>query len=273
MKYRFVRLPALLLALAVTLHSQERPMYRDASRPVDQRVADLLGRMTIDEKVAQLQGIWNQKNRIQNADGTFNPAGAKALLGNGIGQVSRPSEIGSTATGPRLRMPRAHAEFTNAIQKDTMTLTTLRSGVGDPPKPNVIPSVAEATIDCRLLPGVNADEFVSDIRARINDPRVTVELISQPTDAGASATDTPVYAALRSAIVKNYPDVIVTPILIPYSTDSAFLRSHGVKAYGLLPMVLDAPILATFHSDEERVQVSEFLHGIRVFYDFLSSPF
>ena len=68
-------------------------MYRDASRPVDQRVADLLGRMTIDEKVAQLQGIWNQKSRIQNADGTFNPAAAKALLGNGIGQVSRPSEI------------------------------------------------------------------------------------------------------------------------------------------------------------------------------------
>jgi len=100
-------------------------MYRDASRPVDQRVADLLGRMTIDEKVAQLQGIWNQKSRIQNADGTFNPAGAKALLGNGIGQVSRPSEIGSTATGPRLRTPRAHAEFTNAIQKWVVENTRL----------------------------------------------------------------------------------------------------------------------------------------------------
>ncbi len=164
-------------------------------------------------------------------------------------------------------------KFTNAIQKNTMNLTTLRSGVGDPPKPNVIPSVAEATIDCRLLPGVNADEFVSDIRARINDPHVTVELLSHPDDAGSSDPNTPVFGALRAAIQKNYPGVTVTPMLIPYSTDSAFLRRHGLKAYGLLPMVLDGPTLATFHSDEERVQITEFLRGIRVFYDFLSSPF
>ena len=85
-------------------------------------------------------------------------------------------------------------KFTNAIQKNTMNLTTLRSGVGDPPKPNVIPSAAEATIDCRLLPGVNADEFVSDIRARINDPHVTVELLSQPDDAGVQR---PQHSGLR----------------------------------------------------------------------------
>jgi beta-glucosidase len=114
-----------LLALGVTLHSQDRAIYRDATRPVDERVADLLGRMTLDEKVAQLEGIWNQKSRIQNADGTFNPANAKALLGNGMGQVSRPSEIGTTPTGPRLRTPRQHAEFTNAIQKWVIENTRL----------------------------------------------------------------------------------------------------------------------------------------------------
>ena len=164
----------------------------------------------------------------------------------------------------------APGKFSNAIQKNTMNLTSLRSGVGDPPKPNVIPSAAEATIDCRLLPGVNFEEFVSDIRARINDPSVTVEMISNPVDAGSSEPNTPVFAALRAAVLKYYP-ATVTPILVPYSTDSAFLRRHGVKAYGFLPMLLDAPTLATFHSDEERVQVSEFLRGIRVYYDFLSS--
>jgi acetylornithine deacetylase/succinyl-diaminopimelate desuccinylase-like protein len=165
----------------------------------------------------------------------------------------------------------AENKFTRAIQKNTMSLTTLRSGVGDPPKPNVIPSAAEATIDCRLLPGVNAQEFVSEIRARINDPRVTVELISEPVDTAPSDPNTPVFAALRSAILKNYPAEAVTPILVPYSTDSSALRARGVKAYGFMPMVLDGAALATFHSDEERVQVSEFLRGIRLFYDFLAS--
>jgi len=44
-------------------------------------------------------------------------------------------------------------KFTSAIQRNTMSLTTLTSGVGSPVKVNVIPSLAEATLDCRLLPG------------------------------------------------------------------------------------------------------------------------
>jgi acetylornithine deacetylase/succinyl-diaminopimelate desuccinylase-like protein len=44
-------------------------------------------------------------------------------------------------------------------------------------------------------------------------------------------------------------------------------------AYGLLPMTLDASVLATMHSDEERIPVTEFLKGIRLFYDVLRSDF
>src|ERR1044072_5275336 len=35
--------------------------YRDARLPIDERVADLLSRMTIDEKVAQLVCLWGEK--------------------------------------------------------------------------------------------------------------------------------------------------------------------------------------------------------------------
>jgi len=90
----------------------------------------------------------------------------------------------------------ASNEFMNAAQQNTMSLTTLRSGVGDPPKVNVIPSVAEATLDCRLLPGRNAAEFVSEIKARVNDPRVTFELLSHPADPGPSRTDTKLFATI-----------------------------------------------------------------------------
>ena len=106
-----------LAASTILMHAQDRPAYRNPSLPADERVADLLARMTVEEKVAQLQGIWNQKAQIQNPDGTFNPANASALLGNGIGQVSRPSEIAGTPTGPRLRAPREQAEFANAVQR------------------------------------------------------------------------------------------------------------------------------------------------------------
>src|SRR5207244_3920980 len=50
-------------------------------------------------------------------------------------------------------------KFTNAIQKSTIALTWMRSGVGDPPKINVIPSVAEAGLDCRVLPGTTTAQW------------------------------------------------------------------------------------------------------------------
>ena len=43
--------------------------------------------------------IWNRKREIQDAQGRFDPANAKALLGNGIGEVSRPSEVARPTSG------------------------------------------------------------------------------------------------------------------------------------------------------------------------------
>lgn len=164
-------------------------------------------------------------------------------------------------------------KFTGAIQGNTISLTTLQSGVGSPVKPNVIPSVAEATLDCRLLPGVNADEFESGIKARINDRRVTVERITNPVDAGTSSAETPMFAAIRQALLKAHPDAVVTPMLVPYGTDSVQLRKRGVPAYGFMPMVVDAATVATMHSDQERVPVAEFLRGIRIYFDVLRSEY
>jgi acetylornithine deacetylase/succinyl-diaminopimelate desuccinylase-like protein len=164
----------------------------------------------------------------------------------------------------------AENKFTAAIQKNTISLTTLRSGVGDPVKPNVIPSAAEATLDCRLLPGENSEEFLSEIKARINDQRVIVETLNHSADPGSSRTDTPLFAAVEEALKKNYPGAIVSPMLVPYGTDSVRMRERGIPAYGLIPMVLDTATLATMHSDEERIPLDSFYIGIRVFYDVLT---
>ena len=75
-----------------------RPAYRQALLPVDARIDDLLARMTLEEKVAQLQGVWQKKNLIQDAGGAFSAAVAKKTFPNGIGQVSRPGDrVGSAA--------------------------------------------------------------------------------------------------------------------------------------------------------------------------------
>jgi acetylornithine deacetylase/succinyl-diaminopimelate desuccinylase-like protein len=164
-------------------------------------------------------------------------------------------------------------KFMNAVQRNTISLTTLRSGVGDPPKANVIPSAAEATLDCRLLPGQNAAEFLSDIKARVNDPRVTFEQLSHPADPGPSRTDTALFAAVKRAILKQHPEATVTPAIIPYGTDTQKFRLKGVVGYGIMPMVLDAATMATMHSDSESIPLDQFRAGLRIYFDILRGEY
>jgi acetylornithine deacetylase/succinyl-diaminopimelate desuccinylase-like protein len=163
----------------------------------------------------------------------------------------------------------AENKFMAAIQKNTISLTTLTAGVGSPVKANVIPSNSEATLDCRLLPGVNADEFVSEMKARINDPRVSIERLSTPVDAGESPSDTAMFKILADAIRKHHPGAEVTPMLVPFGTDSVNLRKRKIPAYGFTPMILDFATSATMHSDSERIPLDQFLKGLRIYLDVL----
>ena len=84
-------------ALAKT-KAKEKVPYKDASLSTEARVADLIGRMTLEEKVAQLLCVWQQKGAIQDPDGKFNPAKASTVYPNGLGMVARPSDQQGLAT-------------------------------------------------------------------------------------------------------------------------------------------------------------------------------
>src|SRR5438067_4510537 len=85
-----------------------RPDYQNPALPTGRRVDDLLARMTLEEKVAQMLCLWNAKRQITDAQGRFDPAAAPEWFRVGIGRIERPSD-GHGA--------RAQAEFTNAIQR------------------------------------------------------------------------------------------------------------------------------------------------------------
>ena len=70
----------------------QRPIYKDPSQTVDRRVEDLLSRMSLDEKVAQLLTIWEQKSKVETPDGRFSAERASAAFPNGIGGFARPSD-------------------------------------------------------------------------------------------------------------------------------------------------------------------------------------
>src|SRR5437899_12047616 len=67
--------------------------YKNPAVPIEKRFRDLLGRMTLEEKAAQMMCIWQKKaETLLDADGNFDLEKAKASFkkGHGIGQVGRP---------------------------------------------------------------------------------------------------------------------------------------------------------------------------------------
>ena len=163
----------------------------------------------------------------------------------------------------------AKNKFTNAIQKSTISLTWFRSGVGDPPKINVIPSVAEAGLDCRVLPGTTKDQWIAEVARRLGDPGIKIELINESDDPVVTSQDAPLYRQLEAAIKRRHPEAIVTPMLIPYGTDSNAFRPKGVKSYGVFPALLPADVVASMHGDGEHVSLASVREGAQVFFEAL----
>src|ERR1039458_5562621 len=99
----------------------KQPKYKQSAVPAETRVKDLLARMTLEEKAAQMMCVWQEKSaRLVDAEGNFDFKKAKAAFkkGHGIGQVGRPSDAGSKPTDAGIgKSPRGTAELTNAIQK------------------------------------------------------------------------------------------------------------------------------------------------------------
>ncbi len=120
------------VALAPAAHALATPLYKDARAPVPARVADLLGRMTLEEKVGQMIAIWARKAEVID-DLAFNPAKASAAYPHGIGHVTRPSDKrgvpgitgASGGTAARWRTPRQTVEFINAMQRWALNDTRL----------------------------------------------------------------------------------------------------------------------------------------------------
>jgi acetylornithine deacetylase/succinyl-diaminopimelate desuccinylase-like protein len=165
----------------------------------------------------------------------------------------------------------ASNKFTNAIQRSTVALTWFRSGVGDPPKINVIPSVAEAGLDCRVLPGTTREQWMAEVRQRLGDPDLKLELINESDDPVVTPHDTPLYRNLEAAIKQRHPEAIVTPMLIPYGTDSNAFRPRGVKSYGIFPAILTAATVSSMHSDGERVPLAGVREAADIYFDALKA--
>lgn len=152
-----------------------------------------------------------------------------------------------------------------AMLHNTATPTRLNAGS----KINVIPSVAEAQVDARLVPGQTPETFLRELRT-VLDHEYEIEF-HQPTMPGIESDPrSPLYDTMVRQLTRHDADAIVLPDLVVGATDARHVSKLGTKVYGFCPMFDEASEMERVHGDDERVSVRNMGFGTRVLYEVVS---
>ncbi|MBK9343754.1 MAG: M20/M25/M40 family metallo-hydrolase [Dehalococcoidia bacterium] len=178
---------------------------------------------------------------------------ARALTGAGVMRSAADDAILRAAN----RNPSLRARLSN-----TVAVTTINTGI----KVNVIPAEATATLDCRLLPDVDADVFLAELSAVIADSRV--ELAIENRFVGAeSPLDTRFASVVRDVIADMAEGAHIAPEMTSGFTDSRIYRLKGIPAYGFVPCLVPPEELGGVHGHNERISVENIRLGLQVLYE------
>lgn len=148
-----------------------------------------------------------------------------------------------------------------AMLHNTAVPTILNAGT----KINVIPSVAEARCDARILPGQTSDSFLEELRT-VLDPEIEIEFITSSTGF-ASDHKTPLFDAISRVLARHHPNAPALPYMVVGATDARHVRKLGTKVYGFCPMVAPASEMDRIHGHDERVSIENLGFGTRVLYE------
>ncbi|GAB3484573.1 M20/M25/M40 family metallo-hydrolase [Amycolatopsis cihanbeyliensis] len=152
-----------------------------------------------------------------------------------------------------------------ATLRDTANPTMLTAGY----KSNVIPSTAEAAVDCRILPG-RLDAFNEELD-EILGPDIEREWMELPPVE--TTFDGALVDAMTSAVVAEDPGANTLPYMLSGGTDAKSFQRLGIRNFGFAPLKLPAELdfSALFHGVDERVPVDALRFGTRVLDRFLRS--
>jgi acetylornithine deacetylase/succinyl-diaminopimelate desuccinylase-like protein len=157
------------------------------------------------------------------------------------------------------------ARVIGATLRDTANVTMFNAGY----KANVVPSVAEASVDGRMLPGREA-AFEREL-LEILGPGVEAEWDSRP--AVETTFDGALVDAMVAAIAAEDPAARTLPYMLSAGTDAKSFSALGIRNFGFTPLKLPADLdfTALFHGVDERVPTDALEFGVRVLDRFLRS--
>jgi acetylornithine deacetylase/succinyl-diaminopimelate desuccinylase-like protein len=176
------------------------------------------------------------------------------------------SNVTAALTNPRAREWILSDVSWNAILRNTISLT----GLSGSNKTNVIPGIATAEIDVRLLPDQDTTEFRTTLEKIVGDTAVHFTHLGNTKAPLESPIDTDLFRAIERAAHDREPAAFVTTPMETAATDRPTYRKVGITTYGFNPFkVPRAETQRGMHGNDERLSVENVGYGVHFYYDIL----
>jgi acetylornithine deacetylase/succinyl-diaminopimelate desuccinylase-like protein len=137
----------------------------------------------------------------------------------------------------------------NSAVRDTIAPTVLAAGF----KTNVLPQVATAEIDCRLLPSESQKQFLATIKKLINDKEVRVDVILQSPSA-TSPSKSMLMTAIEQ-LARREDQAPAVPGMSGGFTDSRFFRAQNLVTYSFTPIEFTPGKPSGVHGVDEHLEI------------------
>jgi acetylornithine deacetylase/succinyl-diaminopimelate desuccinylase-like protein len=164
----------------------------------------------------------------------------------------------------------------NSTLRTTCVATRLEAGHAN----NALPQLAQANVNCRILPGHSSEEVRQELIRIFADPKVVVKYVNdagsvfdRAPDAKGFATVLPppqVLKPLERVADEMWPGAPVIPELETGASDSIYTVAAGLPSYGISGIAIDQNDVRA-HGKDERVRVNAFYEGLEFYYRFLKA--
>jgi carboxypeptidase PM20D1 len=174
--------------------------------------------------------------------------------------------------GPIVQKQLESGAATNAMLRTTTAPTLAHAGNKD----NVLPGIAEATVNFRVLPGETRETVMAHVQTEVAQvaPKDKYELYVVPNHGSdpskVAPTSSAQYQLLRTTVREVFPDVLVAPGLMIAGTDSKFFGEVSDHIFKFSPVIAKPIDLPRFHGTNERLAVSNYADAIRFYHRLMS---
>jgi len=168
--------------------------------------------------------------------------------------------------GPIVQSQLEKASGTNAMLRTTTALTVVQAGNKD----NVIPGVAEATVNFRLLPGDTKEAVLQHVKSKIGSDSVQVTALGFSSEASpVSSTSSASYQLINRTVRSLFPGTVVAPGLMVGATDSRYFAGISSNIFRFSPVRATQADLSRFHGVNERISSANLVDLIRFYHEVL----